>query len=130
MAPVTLVLVMLFSGAHSAVLRDVPLGECHGCEVTCFEDCSLKYDREILQDDFLQINAKPENQTKVMTKERIASLSSQYVDCLKGDKCPCPKEEAKAKAAAPASLPNSLGHSRRLREGCHEPRSVSQVLPG
>merc|ERR1719335_1472659 len=101
MAPVTLVLVMLFSGAHCAVLRDVPLGECHGCEVTCFEDCSLKYDREILQDDFIQISVKQENQTSLKStpKERVAQLSSQYESCLRADKCPCPKEEAKAAAA-------------------------------
>lgn len=30
---------------------NVPKGECYECEVTCFEDCLLKYDREIIQVD-------------------------------------------------------------------------------
>jgi len=77
---------VLFSGARA----DVPLGECHGCEVTCFEDCALKYDREVIQpDSFLQLEKV--NQTQKLTTE--------YTDCLVEDKCPCKKEEAKAAAA-------------------------------
>jgi len=34
--------------------RDVPLGMCGECEVNCFEDCALKYDREIIQVEVLQ----------------------------------------------------------------------------
>jgi len=101
MVRILLVVATLFSGAEAARLRDVPLGECHGCEVTCFEDCSLKYDREILQDDnFLQISVKHENTTKNGSKERVAQWSSQYASCLREDKCPCEKEEAKAAAKA------------------------------
>jgi len=80
---------VLLSGAEASRFADVPLGECHGCEVTCFEDCALKYDREIIQpDSFLQIESDKVNQTQKLTTE--------YTDCLKDDKCPCKKEEAKA----------------------------------
>lgn len=34
-----------------AAVANVPAGECYECEVTCFEDCLLKYDREIIQVD-------------------------------------------------------------------------------
>jgi hypothetical protein len=83
-----LVALTLFQG--SLALYDVPLGECHGCEVTCFEDCSLKYDREIMADDFLQVQVsqKKENRTQ--------SLKAEFGKCLEEDKCPCEKEETKA----------------------------------
>merc|ERR1719454_307073 len=29
--------------------KDVPKGECHSCEVLCFEDCAARYDSEIIQ---------------------------------------------------------------------------------
>merc|ERR1719310_1243462 len=32
-------------------VRDVPKGHCHNCEVTCFEDCVVKFDREVVQPD-------------------------------------------------------------------------------
>jgi len=98
MMRVLIVLVAFSAGAEAArLIRDVPVGECHICEVTCFEDCMLKYDREILQDDnFLQIDAS-KNQTK-KTAERVQKLSKEYATCLGDDKCPCPKEEAKAAA--------------------------------
>jgi len=82
------------ASASRAALRDVPLGECHGCEVTCFEDCALKYDREILQDDaFIQVPSKAENKTKNVTVQ--SKIGEEYVGCLKEDSCPCPKEQAK-----------------------------------
>merc|ERR1719298_105616 len=74
-----------------AALRDVPVGECHGCEVTCFEDCALKYDREIMQDDFLQIDEQ---------KSHAAHVTEEYSKCLIEDKCPCEKEKKKAEEAA------------------------------
>merc|ERR1719159_1196456 len=90
---------LFVSGASASriALRDVPVGECHGCEVTCFEDCSLKYDREILQnDDFLQVSSKAENKTSKNITIR-SKIGQDYVDCLKEEDCPCPKEQAKAK---------------------------------
>jgi len=82
-----LVTLTLLLGAQA--LHDVPVGECHGCEATCFEDCSLKYDREIMQDDFLQL---PKENLK---ENRTKTLSEEFGTCLQEDKCPCEKEDAK-----------------------------------
>jgi len=75
-----------------ALLRDVPKGECHQCEVTCFEDCALKYDREIIQTVLLQQKKGKANKT--------VELTNAYSKCLTDDKCPCNKDKA---AAAPKS---------------------------
>jgi len=84
---------VICTGASRVALRDVPVGECHGCEVTCFEDCSLKYDREILQDDnFLQ--TPPEQKNK--TARKLTPLGLEMVNCLQHEDCPCPAELAKA----------------------------------
>jgi len=92
--------VIVGASASRVALRDVPLGECHGCEVTCFEDCSLKYDREILQDDSLiQTPPKPENKTA----KKLTALGEEMKDCLQEEKCPCPKELAKTKGAKNAT---------------------------
>merc|ERR1719160_613264 len=88
----TVGLIILLSAGTDAALRDVPVGECHGCEVTCFEDCSLKYSREIMQADLIQI--PPQTQNK--TDRNLTKIGQEYMDCLRADKCPCPKEEAKA----------------------------------
>jgi len=88
-------LLIIGASASRVALRDVPLGECHGCEVTCFEDCSLKYDREILQDDSL-IQTPPQAENK--TAKNFTKLGKEMVDCLKEENCPCPKELAKAAA--------------------------------
>merc|ERR1719160_2241599 len=92
----TVGLIILLSAGTDAALRDVPVGECHGCEVTCFEDCSLKYSREIMQADLIQIPPKMENKTE----RKFTKIGEEYVDCLKSEKCPCPKEEAKAAKGA------------------------------
>ena len=84
-------LLIIGVGASRIALRDVPVGECHGCEVTCFEDCSLKYEREILADDFLQLPPKPDNKSA----KNHTSLGLEMIDCLKEENCPCPKEQAK-----------------------------------
>lgn len=45
-------LALVLSGSTLVTsLQDVPLGLCGDCEVNCFEDCVLKYDREIIQPD-------------------------------------------------------------------------------
>jgi len=82
-------LVCLAGAAQAARLRDVPLGECYECEVTCFEDCALKYDREIIQMDLLQVKnaSQKQNHTEQLTEE--------FGKCLKEDNCPCPKESKK-----------------------------------
>jgi len=89
-----LLLFSVLSFSADAVLRDVPVGECHGCEVTCFEDCALKYDREIMQADFLQLEAH---------KGHVAKVTEEYSNCLIEDKCPCEKEKKKAEAEAKAA---------------------------
>jgi hypothetical protein len=96
-------LLIVLSAGTDAALRDVPLGECHGCEVTCFEDCSLKYTREIMQDDFIQIPTKTVNKTE----RKLTMIGQEYMDCLKSEKCPCPKEEAKAKNGTVSLLQNA-----------------------
>merc|ERR550537_733501 len=83
---------LALASVSAEALRDVPVGECYDCEVTCFEDCALKYDREILQMDFIQVAAEPEQ------KNRTTELTDQYSECLKEDKCPCPAAEAAATA--------------------------------
>merc|ERR1719160_1528797 len=83
------------SVASRAALRAVPLGECYSCEVTCFEDCSLKFDREIIQDDFLQLREGPrKNQTVSLANQTASSpdvhvpenhtmsLREEYAQCL------------------------------------------------
>jgi len=78
-----------------AALKDVPKGECYQCEVTCFEDCALKYDREIMAMDFLQIDKAvkgKQNQTQELTKA--------YGKCLIDDRCPCRAAQAQATPTA------------------------------
>jgi len=88
------VVLFLFCGS-AAALKDVPKGECYQCEVTCFEDCALKYDREIMAMDFLQIEkgAKGKN-------NQTQELTDAYGKCLIDDKCPCRAAQAQAKSKA------------------------------
>eukprot|EP00746_Dinoflagellata_sp_MGD_P163130 gnl/MRDRNA2_/MRDRNA2_91011_c0_seq1.p1 gnl/MRDRNA2_/MRDRNA2_91011_c0~~gnl/MRDRNA2_/MRDRNA2_91011_c0_seq1.p1 ORF type:complete len:373 (+),score=87.13 gnl/MRDRNA2_/MRDRNA2_91011_c0_seq1:91-1209(+) len=68
--------VLLISGASGVLrrLRDVPDGECYSCEVTCFEDCALKFDREIVQmESFLQTQ-KPEPTAEKLIKGYVVEL--------------------------------------------------------
>lgn len=86
--------VLTLSLAAASAIQDVPLGECHQCEVTCFEDCSLKYQREIMDDD---LGASFVQQPK---ENKTAEMTSQYTKCLEEDKCPC--KESRDKDASPA----------------------------
>lgn len=92
----------LFLAPAAAVraLRDVPLGECYDCEVTCFEDCALKFDREIMSTDLAQVSNATTNSShrvhfgwrsaqstvKEDTQHQI-DLADKYAACLKEDKC-------------------------------------------
>jgi len=90
MAP-SFFLFALLSGSAVAIQRDVPKGECYNCEVTCFEDCALKYDREIIQTDvLLQMSKGKVNKT--------VELTNAYGKCLIDDKCPCNKAAGNSKA--------------------------------
>jgi len=99
-----LILALSFAPAAAVrAVRDVPLGECYDCEVTCFEDCALKFDREIIQPDatgLTQLSNATANQSRVHfgwrtakpahTKEdneKEMERTNQYATCLKQDKC-------------------------------------------
>lgn len=84
----------------SSRLRDVPLGICGICEVNCFEDCVLKYDREIIQPEMSEIQVgavqrhegKPlnqkVNQAKKATETEMARLKSKAgKKCSKKEGC-------------------------------------------
>lgn len=77
----TPIALMLVSGTSGVLqLRDVPDGECYSCEVTCFEDCALKFDREIVQmDNFLQlkVSSKPEPMAEKLLKGYVARLHEE-----------------------------------------------------
>lgn len=99
-----LVLALSFAPAMAVrAVRDVPLGECYDCEVTCFEDCAFKFDREIITPDatgFMQQSNATTNHTnrvhfgwrsaqsttKQDTKKAI-EMADEYAACLKQDKC-------------------------------------------
>lgn len=82
----------------SSRLRDVPLGLCGICEVNCFEDCALKYDREIIQPDLTLMEVskvqghenKPDKKAaaKKVVHAEIARLKSKGgKKCSKKDEC-------------------------------------------
>merc|ERR1719335_313316 len=101
----------------AGAVRDVPKGYCHDCEVTCFEDCVLKFDREIIQPDLTDkarlsrkdskveahmkkklygvVLSQNSTEAKANASEDVKALKSSYGRCLKQDRCPCPKEDKK-----------------------------------
>jgi len=85
-------------GLHAVVLRDVPLGECHECEVTCFEDCAFKFKREIMSTDskksLLQLSAPVEKQSET------SGLTPAYNECIAKEKCTCRQFSNKSKDVA------------------------------
>jgi len=107
------ILGLLVCPVGASTYWDVPLGYCHHCEVTCFEDCVMKYDREIIQPDVsgtmwhnrgdsrvetamknklygivLQQNGAVPT-AKATVNAALPKLSNSYRACLKEDKCPC-----------------------------------------
>lgn len=106
--------VLLLGLAGTSALRDVPLGECYDCEVTCFEDCQLKFDREVItpdgaafaQNSFLQRapaknhtpsanrshifgwrKKQPQNVAKQEAEKLLIEQGNTYAICLKENKC-------------------------------------------
>jgi len=109
---------LVLSFGRAAALLDVPLGECYDCEVTCFEDCALKYQREVIQaddDEEVRLARKarldaahkakhaliqePINATQVFSwrnanpqgnaqKQKTVDAGNEFAACLKNDKCP------------------------------------------
>jgi len=97
-------------------LGDVPKGFCHRCEVTCFEDCAVKYDREIVQQDVSNTRRLSRKDTRVEAQMKrkmygvvleqqetaasnstsdISDVTSNFATCLVSEQCPCPVEEKK-----------------------------------
>jgi len=54
-----------------------------------------------MYDDFLQVPEHAKNSPKNQTSN-LTNLGKQYAECLKEDKCPCPKEDAKTAATSSA----------------------------
>ena len=123
-ATCTVVLGLVACSIGANALRDVPKGYCHDCEVTCFEDCVVKFDREVIVPDVTGTDRLSRKDTRVeaaMKKKlhgvvlsqngtaeaaknaTLLKLASAYKGCLKQDKCPCAlddRREAKAKKQA------------------------------
>jgi len=119
-------------------LRDVPKGYCHDCEVTCFEDCALKYDREIIQPDLTGTDRLSRKDTRVEAKMKknmygivlnqnstgavqksssaaaLLKLTGSYKSCLKHDRCPCSHDEA-GKGSSFLSI--AAGSTKRCKAG-------------
>jgi len=117
--------------------RDVPKGYCHDCEVTCFEDCAMKFDREIVTPDVTGTDRLSRGDTRVeaqmkktmygvvlnqngkKTAPRIAGdaklgkLTKSYSSCLKQDKCPC-SHDANGKDS---SFLSASGSTRKCKVG-------------
>lgn len=97
-------LVLLAASGTSSVLgtaRDVPLGECHNCEVHCFQDCTERFHEEVIQGDRRDYELKQ----RMLKKNGGGSLSArglagvslveetnkkvgQFEQCLAEEKCP------------------------------------------
>jgi len=82
MSSAFLVLVLFASsGAVGAVGKslDVPLGECHNCEVHCFQDCTAQYYREVMladrRDDELKQRMLRENGGAHLSARGLAGVS-------------------------------------------------------
>jgi len=134
---IALGLVACFLGADA--FRDVPKGYCHDCEVTCFEDCVVKFDREVIVPDVTGTDRLSRKDTRVEAamkkklhgvvlsqngtadaakKAKLLKLASAYKGCLKQDKCPCAlddRREAKAKKQA-SFLAAALGQKCKISE--------------
>merc|ERR550514_2181460 len=89
--------------APAAALRDVPKGYCHDCEVTCFEDCVVKFDREIIQPDLTDKKRLSRKDTAVeahmkkklhgvVLSQNAPALKEAFSTCLTHAQCPCPHD--------------------------------------
>jgi len=105
-----IIFVLLYLAVASAI-QDVPLGECHQCEVTCFADCTTKYQTEIMDDDlgvFLQKDK--ENKTE--------DLVSKYTKCLDDDKCPCKDKDDKDASLAKGKQLQLMAGDKKKKSKC------------
>jgi len=97
-------LVLLAASGTSSVwakARDVPLGECHNCEVHCFQDCTERFHQEVIQGDRREYELKQrmlkENGGGSLSARGLAGVSlieetktkvGQFEQCLAEEKCP------------------------------------------
>merc|ERR1719456_1589967 len=96
---------LLASVAPGLAVRDVPKGYSHDCEVTCFEDCVVKFDREIIQPDLTDKKRLSRKDTAVEAhmKKKLhgvvlsqnatpavdsSALKDSYGACLATEQCP------------------------------------------
>lgn len=107
----------------ASAVRDVPRGYCHQCEVTCFEDCTAKYDREIIIPDMMGTDRHSREDTRVEAEMKktlygvvlsqnstspgsgarpanATALTDTFSSCLAEAKCPCPVEEKRKQATS------------------------------
>jgi len=130
-ATCTVVVGLLACSLGADALRDVPKGYCHDCEVTCFEDCALKFDREIIQPDLTGRDRLSREDTRVEAKMKKtmygvvlnqngtgaaskAKLASSYKSCLKQDRCPCSHD---AKGQGSSFLGTAASSAKRCQAG-------------
>merc|ERR1719161_1585756 len=100
--------VALVLAASAVVEADVPKGECHSCEVLCFEDCAARYSSEIIQAErrdaalkqkMIDTHGSSHASARGIVLAQDAPAADQktpemgkavgdFVSCLKVDKCP------------------------------------------
>jgi len=103
-------LVLILSLRVASAIHDVPLGECHQCEVTCFEDCSAKYQKEILDDDLGMFLQQPK-------ENKTVQMVSKYTKCLEEDQCPCKETQDKEAALVKGTKQVALMAGEKKKKG-------------
>jgi len=120
----------------AGAVRDVPKGHCHNCEVTCFEDCVVKFDREIIVPDVTGTDRLSRKDTRVeaamkkklhgvvlsqngtgamsdsVSNKTLPKLGSIYKSCLEQDRCPC-NHDARSKRSS--FLSTASGSAKRCK---------------
>jgi len=115
---------LIVSSVGAVGRRDVPLGYCHDCEVTCFEDCAVKFDREIITPDVTGSDRLSRGDTRVeaqmkktmygvVLNQQPKQMASSYSSCLEEEKCACGHD---ARAKGPSFLAVA-GHAKKCQVG-------------
>lgn len=105
--------------AASSRLRDVPLGLCGICEVNCFEDCTLKFDREIIQPDRIEGSSLESSLMEVPKK--VGAVHSHQGKPLDKKRM----QAQKATQAELARLKSKAGKKCSKKEGCQAGRTCA-----
>lgn len=85
MVPWHLTGVLLGTFVEAHLRRDVPLGECFGCEVTCFEDCAHKFDKEIIQPEQKAAFAQVPHLTDSDAMPKAYEMVGQFADRIRSE---------------------------------------------